>query len=82
MSDTISMEKHLTKSFSDIVYKKTGGNALFVSQFLQSLWDEGLLVYSLEYNTWQWDSDAVDAKELIDDVGVLMAEKIRQLPTG
>eukprot|EP00957_Ditylum_brightwellii_P161751 12315373-Ditylum_brightwellii.AAC.1 len=60
----------------------TGGNTLFVSQFLQSLWDEGLLVYSLEYNTWKWDSVAVVAKELSDDVGALMAEKIRQFPTG
>eukprot|EP00957_Ditylum_brightwellii_P165941 12634742-Ditylum_brightwellii.AAC.1 len=80
ISDTLSMPQHMTKSFSDIVCKKTGGNPLFVTQFLQSLWDEGILVFSLEDNTWKWDADASNAKEILDDVGVLMADKIRQLP--
>eukprot|EP00957_Ditylum_brightwellii_P203834 15336440-Ditylum_brightwellii.AAC.1 len=82
ISDTINEQEQLIRPFSDVVYKKTGGNALFVTQFLQLLWDEGLLFYSLEYNTWQWKIDDIDEKKLFDHVGALMAEKICQLPIG
>jgi len=80
ISDTIHMPQELTITFSDIVYKKTGGNALFVTQFLRSLWDEGLLFFSLESKTWKWDIESIKRKEIHDDVGLLMSNKILQLP--
>eukprot|EP00957_Ditylum_brightwellii_P156925 11943764-Ditylum_brightwellii.AAC.1 len=82
IADTISMPHHLTKSLSDIVYKKTSGNVLLVTQLLQSLWDEDLLFFSLETKTWMWDLNAIDAKVIPDDVGMLLSGKILQLPQG
>eukprot|EP00957_Ditylum_brightwellii_P207982 15355391-Ditylum_brightwellii.AAC.1 len=80
ISDVISLPPQLTKSFSRTVYQKTSGNVLLVIQFLQSLCDEGLLLFSLESNTWQWDAQAIEAKEIPDDVGLMMSKKILQLP--
>eukprot|EP00957_Ditylum_brightwellii_P022545 1700939-Ditylum_brightwellii.AAC.1 len=76
------MPNSLTESLSDVVYKKTGGNVLFVIQFLNSICDEELLFYSFDDKGWKWDVDAIEAKEIPDEVGALLSRKIRQLPIG
>jgi len=40
------------------------------------------LFFSLEANTWKWDVEAINAKEVADDAGVLMSEKLLHLPVG
>eukprot|EP00957_Ditylum_brightwellii_P155383 11828029-Ditylum_brightwellii.AAC.1 len=40
ISDTIRMPQKQTGSLSDVVYKKTCGNVLLVTQFLRLLWEE------------------------------------------
>jgi len=80
IADTVNMPQYLSKSLSDIVYQKTSGNALLVIQFLQSLWDEDLLYFSLQSKTWMCDLSEIDEKEITDNVGVLLSGKILQLP--
>eukprot|EP00957_Ditylum_brightwellii_P091046 6931778-Ditylum_brightwellii.AAC.1 len=80
ISDVICMPKSQTKSLSDIVYQKTGGNVLFVNQFLKSLYNEGLLQFSLDSDSWEWDIASIQMKTIPEDVVRLLASGITMLP--
>lgn len=69
-----------TQALSEIVYRKTSGNAFFVNQFLQSLVDEELLEFNLGTMQWQWDVAAVQAKYVTENVADLTALKLLKLP--
>jgi len=80
ISDVICTPELETKPLTDIVYRKTGGNILFVIQFLQSLHSEGLLLFSLDSECWKWDSAEIETKTIPNDVIRLLVGKITTLP--
>ncbi|AKF11606.1 Signal transduction histidine kinase CheA [Sandaracinus amylolyticus] len=61
------------------VHERTGGNPLFVAQFLDSLYAESLIRYDDAKKGWQWDLDAIRAKPYSDDVADLIASRIATL---
>lgn len=77
--DSFRLLPRLTFSLSDIVHSKTGGNPLFLVQFLRSLHDEKLVQYSTESRCWKWDTEAIASKDVPDDVVGLMLGKMRKL---
>ncbi|WP_437973387.1 AAA family ATPase [Sorangium sp. So ce295] len=62
-----------------LVYEKTGGNPFFVLQFLIALHQEGLIAFDAEQGRWRWDIAAIRDKGFTDNVGELMAGKLRRL---
>ncbi|WP_437893555.1 AAA family ATPase [Sorangium sp. So ce124] len=64
---------------SRLVYEKTGGNPFFVLQFLVELHQEGLIAFDAEEARWRWDIAAIRDKGFTDNVGELMAGKLKRL---
>ncbi|MEZ0372477.1 MAG: AAA family ATPase, partial [Candidatus Sericytochromatia bacterium] len=63
-----------------LLYEKTLGNAFFVNQFLQSLYDEQELVFDFAARHWRWDIAKIKARGFTDNVITFMANKIGRLP--
>ena len=63
-----------------LVWRKTLGNPFFAHQFLATLADEGLLRFDHHALAWQWDMEAIEARDYSDNVADLMAQKLSRLP--
>jgi len=62
-----------------LIHDKTGGNPFFITQLVCSLYQEGLIHFSRSVRAWQWDLDAIQAKDYSDDVADLIAANIDDL---
>ena len=77
ISERLHIPLRLTRSLSEIVYKKTnGGNAFFVSQLLSSLANQGILTFLYQFIRWEWDKAGVEAATISNDVLKVMVENI------
>src|SRR5262249_26248714 len=65
---------------AELVLIKTGGNPLFVTQFLHTVADADLLVFDHEVGRWAWDTGGIHAKGYTDNVVELLAERVTRLP--
>ena len=66
-------------SLAELIYQKTQGNPFFVTQFLQSLYDNDQVRFDYEARRWQWDLTEIQALDITDNVVELLAEKIENL---
>ncbi|KAK1741322.1 putative AAA ATPase, partial [Skeletonema marinoi] len=79
VSETLCLSPRLTRSLSSIIYHKTKGNPLFVSQLMISLDKEGLLRPSLSRRRWEWDKEKIQCQKLPDDVAMFFTNSIKAL---
>ncbi|PSB45508.1 hypothetical protein C7B80_16770 [Cyanosarcina cf. burmensis CCALA 770] len=69
------------KQLSEIVFNKTQGNPFFITQFIQTLYTEKLLIYRANCDCWHWDIEQIQAIGILDfNIVELIARNIRQLP--
>mmetsp|Transcript_31442 Transcript_31442/g.47743 ORF Transcript_31442/g.47743 Transcript_31442/m.47743 type:complete len:1275 (+) Transcript_31442:33-3857(+) len=80
--DSLGLLPRQTKPLSEIVHSKTHGNALFVKQFLTSLFEAGFLRYSPSVRRWTWDIDNIRSKRVTDGVAELMMDKMLRLKSN
>lgn len=80
IADSLRMSRELTRPLAGLVVEKTGGNAYFVSQFLNALYEDNLIYFSSSKQRWNWDMDIIRVKNLPDDVVALMSGKIKRMP--
>ncbi len=80
IADSLRMSRELTRPLADLVVDKTGGNAYFVTQFLNALYEDGLIHFSSSKQRWSWDMETIRVKDLPDDVVTLMSGKIKRMP--
>ena len=70
---------------SELIHKKTHGNAFFAIELLKSLHEEGLLTFHQQKHqkkqkkTWVWDVEQIRAKNISDNVVELVTGKIGKL---
>ncbi|MGE5342572.1 MAG: protein kinase domain-containing protein [Candidatus Omnitrophota bacterium] len=58
---------------TDLVYKKTSGNAFFTIRFLENLFKKNLLTFDFNQARWQWDIDKIESQDITDnEVGNLL----------
>ncbi|NEQ35536.1 MAG: AAA family ATPase [Okeania sp. SIO3I5] len=79
ITDTFSQTKQVSH-LAQLVWEKTGGNPFFVNEFLQTLYDKKMLEFDRQERTWQWDIEAIAARNFTENVVELMIEKLQQLP--
>jgi predicted ATPase len=80
VSETLRLSPRLTRALSSIIYHKTKGNPLFVSQVTLSLSKDGLLRPSLIRGRWEWDKEKILCQKLPDDVAKFLTHSIGKLP--
>ncbi|MEJ2206775.1 MAG: AAA family ATPase, partial [Gemmatimonadota bacterium] len=76
VADSIDCEAAVAEPLSALVHQKAGGNPFFVTQLLQSLYDDGLLTFSPREGRWVWDMDRIRALEVVGNAVELMVAKI------
>ncbi len=79
-----------SRELAELVVERTAGNPLFVRTFLQSAWEEKLLVAeepegeeAVELGSgaiaWRWDENGLRCMHASESVGELLARRLRQL---
>lgn len=77
VAQTLQMQPESTKELGNVVYAETSGNCLFVQQLINTLKQEGQLVYSANDRIWTWDVKALQSRDSITDNCVsLMKRKV------
>ena len=79
IAEALGCESAHVQALTNLVYEKTQGNAFFTHGFLQSLYEQALLVFDVKAQQWRWDVEQIAAKDMTDNVVELMASKITQL---
>ncbi|MCP2728982.1 ATP-binding sensor histidine kinase [Limnofasciculus baicalensis] len=80
IADTLSCPLERAIPLTEIVFTKTKGNPFFATQFLKSLYEDGLIKFDLNSGYWQCDISQVRALALTDDVVEFMAIQLQKLP--
>ncbi|MCA9795561.1 MAG: hypothetical protein KC910_27325, partial [Candidatus Eremiobacteraeota bacterium] len=63
-----------------VCQNKTQGNAFFLTRFLESLYESGLLFYNSASQGWSWDLDEIQNQAFTDNVVDFMAGQLAKLP--
>lgn len=79
IADSLRMPLTEISTLAELIQQKTAGNPFFVKVFLQTLYDQGLLTFSGQKH-WQWNLANIRQHPATENVVVLMAYQIQQLP--
>ena len=80
ISDTLSCDLEASQPLTTIAYQKTKGNPFFSTQFLKSLYEDGLIEFDFDTSSWKCDISSVKTLALTDDVVEFMALQLQKLP--
>ena len=70
-----------TQNFASLLFNKTAGNPFFLTQLLQTLYQEKLLSFNFSAGQWQWDIQQIQAIGITEKTVVeLIASNIQKLP--
>lgn len=80
LSEVLQLSEKDNKELTEIVYKKSQGNALFIHQFLKSARQENVLKFDFEKRSWVWNYDEMVKLNVDGDVEELLLGFIDKLP--
>ncbi|MBK8704607.1 MAG: hypothetical protein IPN33_14065 [Saprospiraceae bacterium] len=86
VSDTLSAEPEVTKNLAEEIFHKTQGNPYFTYQFINTLYEEGLVNFSWEKSLeekkpiWEWDLAGIRSMFISSNVAELLVDKIAVMP--
>jgi len=83
IADSLHQTPSDVESLTHLVMRKTEGNPFFVNQFLETLYQEGLLTCQtsdISQYAWQWDMGKIETLDITDNVVDLMITKLKKLP--
>ncbi len=79
IAETLDKTIEAAAPLAKLVCAKTQGNAFFTHAFLKSLYAEELVTFCHARHTWIWNLEAIQAKQITDNVVTFMAGKITEL---
>jgi predicted ATPase/signal transduction histidine kinase len=80
VADTLQ-ENEKSQYLADLLFEQTRGNPFFLTQLLQTLYQEKLLFFDLQSNSWQWNIAQVQAFVFSNcNVIELVTKNIQKLP--
>jgi predicted ATPase/signal transduction histidine kinase len=80
VADTLRCAPADAQALAQVIARKTGGNPLFVTQFLKSLEREGYLRFDADEARWRYRIDDIANAPMAADVIELMTRNIQRLP--
>ncbi|NDV23966.1 AAA family ATPase [Desulfovibrio sp. JC022] len=80
ISRTLRTDRQRTEDLARMVYSRTGGNPLFVREYLLNMYRAELITFDNEKNRWDWDLNAIRSISMDGNLVELMAEKIMTQP--
>lgn len=80
ISRTLKADRQRTEELAHMVYSRTGGNPLFVREYLLNMYRTDLIKFHKEKAHWEWDIEAIRNISMDGNLVELMAEKIRTQP--
>ncbi|HEY9692729.1 MAG TPA: AAA family ATPase [Oculatellaceae cyanobacterium] len=81
VADTLHDKINRSQSLAELVFNKTQGNPFFITQLLQSLYQEKLLTFDFNAACWQWNIEQIQGIGITDySVVQLLAKNIQKLP--
>ena len=76
----LGMQTEQTTDLSELVWRKTGGNAYFVTKYVEDLHQQNLVTYSFGSFHWEWDLKQIDAQtDVSDNVVSLLSRKLKRM---
>ncbi len=80
VADTLNYSPEESLGLTEQIYRKTEGNPFFSSQFIKSLYKEGLIFYNDRQEKWLLSLPKIKVLAGTGDVVELMADEIKKLP--
>ena len=81
VSNTLGKSKAPLDELVKIVDKKSGGNALFVNQFLKAIYKNEMLRFDSAESAWKWNAEELMRYNVEGDIVNLFLETINKLPS-
>ncbi|WP_320006976.1 AAA family ATPase [Maridesulfovibrio sp.] len=80
ISRTLRSERKRTEELARIIYNRTGGNPLFVREYLLNMYRADLIKFNKAKACWEWDLQAIRDISMDGNLIELMADKIMAQP--
>jgi Cdc6-like AAA superfamily ATPase len=86
ISETLSADPISTTKLAEEVFQKTQGNPYFTYQFINTIYEEGLVKFSWEKSVeekkpvWEWDLAGIRSMFISSNVAELLVDKIAIMP--
>ena len=80
IADTLGASAEHAELLSQLVYEKTQGNPFFLGQFLETIYQEGLIWVDEAKGSWAWDVKRIRDAMVTDNVADLIGKKFHGLP--
>lgn len=80
LTEILQIRDSEKSDLTDIVFKKSQGNALFIQQFLKAAKEEGILKFDYSKRIWSWDSEKLLRQNLGVEIEDLLNNSIERLP--
>ena len=79
IADTLHCSIERAKPLARLMFQKTQGNPFFLTQLLQSLYQQDLLSFDYSTDLWEWDIDQIQAIAITENVVELTIDKIKKI---
>lgn len=79
IADTLGSSAEHAAPLSQLVYEKTRGNPFFLGQFLETIYQEGLIWLDEAKGSWAWDVKRIRDAMVTDNVADLIGKKFHAL---
>jgi predicted ATPase/predicted signal transduction protein with EAL and GGDEF domain len=79
LADTLHAGAESQQPLADVVHARTGGNPFFIRQFLQSLYEGGLIAFDPASRSFGYDLDAIKQTTISENVAEILSSKLDKL---
>ncbi|WP_414528857.1 AAA family ATPase [Nodularia chucula] len=80
VAETLVCPEDLAWNLSKLVYQKTEGNPFFTTQFIKSLYQDGLIQFNWDLGCWQCDITQINQQAVTDNIVDFMTIQLEKLP--